>query len=61
MLALSLMVRPAGDEQASYLRYVHDEMTYRNQPAESWLRSSRPRIRGMVSELTALGFGTLKL
>jgi hypothetical protein len=60
MLALSLIVTPADDEQASYLRYVHDEMTYGNHTAKTWVRSGRPRVRGMVSELMALGDGTLK-
>jgi hypothetical protein len=61
MLALSLISRPTTDEHFGYLRRAHDKMKYGYHPTRSWVDSDRPRIRGMVSELLALGFKTLDI
>ena len=60
-LAIDFFANPTTDEQVRELidSYNRANMSFR--PAESYVNSDNPRIRGMVSRMVELGFETSKV
>ena len=52
------MEHPKTAEQVAYIRSLYERWKYGFRPAESYVHSDRPRIRGMVSRLVEWGFKT---
>ena len=56
--AINFMENPKTEEQVAYVRGLYEGWKFGLRPAESYVRSDRPRIRGMVSRLVEWGFDT---
>ena len=59
--AINFMENPKTDEQVAYIKSLYKRWKYGLRPAESYVNSDRPRIRGMVSRLVEWGFETSKV
>ena len=55
------MENPKTDEQVAHIKSLYKRWKYGLRPAESYVNSDRPRIRGMVSRLVESGFETSKV
>ena len=58
--AINFMENPKTDEQVAHIKSLYKRWKYGLRPAEYYVNSDRPRIRGMVSRLVELGFETSK-
>ena len=58
--AINFMENPKTDEQVAYIKSLYEGWKYGLRPAQSYVNSDRPRIRGMVSRLVEWGFETSK-
>ena len=58
--AINFMENAKTDEQVAYIKSLYEGWKYGLRPAESYVNSDRPRIRGMVSRLVEWGFETSK-
>ena len=61
MLALSFLPRPSTDEHVDFVKRAYSRMKWGLHPADSFVNSDSPRIRGMVSQLVEMGFETTKV
>ena len=59
--AINFMENPKTDEQVAHIKSLYKCWKYGLRPAESYVNSDRPRIRGMVSRLVEWGFETSKV
>ena len=57
--AINFMENPKTDEKEAYVKGLYKRWKYGLRPAESFVNSDRPRIRGMVSRLVEWGFDTV--
>ena len=55
---MNFIANPKTDEQVAYIKSLYKSWKYGLRPAESYVNSDRPRIRGMVSRLVEWGFET---
>ena len=58
---MNFIANPKTDEQVAYIKSLYKSWKYGLRPAESYVNSDRPRIRGMVSRLVEWGFETSKV
>ena len=56
--AINFMENPKTDDQVAQIKKLYTRWKYGLRPAESYVNSDRPRIRGMVSKLVEWGFET---
>ena len=59
--AINFMENPKTDEHVAHIKSLYKRWKYGLRPAESYVNSDRPRIRGMVSRLVEWGFETSKV
>ena len=58
---MTLFANPKTDEQVGYVKGLYESWKFGLRPAESYVNSESPRIRGMVSRLVEWGFETSKV
>ena len=58
---VSFMANPRSHEEVDYVKGLYSKLRYGLHPAESYVNSDNPRIRGMVSRLDEWGFETSKV
>ena len=58
---VSFMANPRSHEEVDYVKGLYSKLRYGLHPAESYVNSDNPRIRGMVSKLVEWGFETAKV
>ena len=61
LLSAQYVANPTTEDQIAMLRECYKTHTWSFHPAESFVKSNRPRIRRMVAKLIELGFAPLKL
>ena len=59
--AINFMENPKTDEKVAYVKGLYESWKFGLRPAESYINSDSPRIRGMVSRLVEWGFETSKV
>ena len=59
--AVSFMASPKTVEETEYVRGLYSGMRFAFHPAESYVNSENPRLRGMVTKLVEMGFESSKV
>ena len=60
-LAINFMEAPKTEEDVAHIKNIYQRIKYGLRPAESYVDSNNPRLRGMVSKLVGWGFETSKV
>ena len=60
-LAINFMEAPKTEEDVAHIKKFYQSIKYGLRPAESYVNSDNPRLRGMVSKLVEWGFETSKV
>ena len=59
--AINFMENPKTDEHVAWIKGLYESWKFGLRPAESYVESDNPRLRGMVSRLVEWGFETSKV